>query len=61
MFYLKRDTLVYAVAEWSLYTDPGIFVSEYSNATALNTSSSLSLGHSGNDSLFCNMNKMEKI
>lgn len=39
MFYLKRDTLVYIVAEWSLYTDLDIFISEGSNATTLNASS----------------------
>lgn len=39
MFYLKSDTLVYAVAEWSLCTDLDIFISEGSNATTLNTSS----------------------
>lgn len=39
MFYLKNDTLVYVVAEWSLYIDLKIFISEGSNATTLNTSS----------------------
>lgn len=39
MFYLKSDTLVYVVAEWSLYIDLGVFISEGSNATILNTSS----------------------
>lgn len=39
MFYLKSDTLVYVVAEWSLYTDLRNFISEGSNATSLNTSS----------------------